>query len=100
MDQNNTETRTLTVNDPVDQDTLDRFAQLDMSANQVCRRVGDMELERVRLVRALATLDSERSKLFEKILMDRGLAPTTVIHINPQTGEITMDSPPVENPTG
>jgi molybdate-binding protein len=90
MDQNTTP-ENLTVSDPVDQDTLERFAQLDYSASQIGRRFVDMEMERVRLVRSCASIEQERTKLFEKVLLDRGLAPNTVVHINPQTGEIKTE---------
>lgn len=92
MDQNTTpENKALTINDPVEQEVLERFAQLDYSHIQVCRRLGDMELERVRLVRSLASIEQERTKLFEKVLLDRGLAPNTVVHIDPHSGEIKTD---------
>lgn len=80
----------LSPDDPVDADTLVKFGQLQASRMQCAERLLDLEQERVRVLRAAASLDTERQRIFESILVARGLAPNFPVEIDAKTGKITL----------
>lgn len=84
----------LTIDSPVPQETLVKFQQLQGARLQVAERFLDIENEKVRLLRAAANIELERSKLFEGLLVERGLAPNFPVEIDGATGLIK----PLENP--
>lgn len=84
----------LTINDPVDAETLKSFGELQAARGQMSERLLDLEMEKVRTLRAASNIDSERQRLFEKVLMDRGLPPNAPVEIDAKTGKITMITPP------
>lgn len=87
------ETQKLTVNDPVDTETRKRLEELGGARYEVADKLLEMEQEKIKLLVAANRLDEERSRTFEKILMDRGLAPTTPIEIEAQTGNLRVLHP-------
>jgi hypothetical protein len=84
------EKKRLTVEDPIDEETRSKFLSLQDSRLRVGNRLLDLELERVRLIRTASTVDNERQKLFESILIERGLSPSQPITIDSDTGQITV----------
>lgn len=76
----------LTINDPIDAETLQKFSQLQMSRVQVAERLLDLEQEKVRTMRAAAQIDTERQRLFETVLVARGLPPNFPVEIDAKTG--------------
>lgn len=87
------EAKKLTANDPVEPDTRKRLEELAGARFDVAERLLDLEQEKVKLLVAANRLDEERNRVFEKILMDRGMAPTTPIEIEAQTGNIRVLRP-------
>ena len=87
------ETQKLTVNDPVDTETRKRLEELGGARYEVADKLLEMEQEKVKLLVAANRLDEERNRTFEKILLDRGLAPTTPIEIEAQTGNLRVLRP-------
>ena len=61
----------LTLDDPLDADTLGKFKQLQTVRLQVSERLLDLEQEKVRILRMAANVDQERTKLFETVLSPR-----------------------------
>jgi phosphoenolpyruvate-protein kinase (PTS system EI component) len=85
----------LTIADPVAPETLAKFAELQTARLQAAERLLDLEQDKIRVLRAASSIDTERQKLFEEVLIARGLSPTAVVEINAQTGLITpVGSPP------
>ncbi len=102
------DTKKLTLEDPVDADTLKKLGELREARLQVAERHLDMESEQVRLMVMARQLDAEKNRIFEKILADRGLPPTFPVNIDGTTGKLSplanmpqpQPPPPAEKPAG
>ena len=80
----------LDINTPIASEDLSRFSQLQMARLQIADRVLELEQEKIRAMRAAANVDTERQKLFEKVLADRGLPPNYPVEIDSKTGQIKI----------
>lgn len=78
----------LTINDPVDAETLKHMEELQIRRAQVAERLLDLENERVRLLRMAQGVDMERSRVFETINLVRGLPTDFPLEIDAKTGSI------------
>lgn len=87
------ETKKLTPNDPVDAATRKKLEELGAARYDVADKLLELEQEKVKILVAANRIDEERNRIFEKILMDRGLPPTTPIEIEAQTGNIRLLRP-------
>lgn len=79
-----------TVQTPVEPEVLQMFGQLSAHKAQLCEQYVDLENEKIRLQIAIRGLDQEKQRLFEKVLLDRGLSATTPVEIDPDTGLIEL----------
>ena len=86
------EKKRLTPEDPVDEETRARFSSLQDARLRTGDRLLDLELEKVKLIRSASAIDNERQKLFEKILIERGLSPNQPVTIDSATGQIKVIS--------
>ncbi len=84
------EKKRLTADDPVDEETRAKFSALQDSRLRVSSRLLDLELERVRLIRSASAIDTEHQKLFERVLIERGLPPNQPVTIDQATGQIKV----------
>lgn len=80
----------LTVSDPVSTEDLARFGELQMARGQIAERLLELEQEKIRTLRAASNIDTERQRLFEKVLIERGLPPTATVEIEAKTGSIKL----------
>jgi hypothetical protein len=80
----------LTPNDPVSQEVLKKFEELDGARYELGARLLELEQERVRVLSAAHQVDQQRQRLFEQVLVERGLQPSTPVSINDKTGEIKV----------
>ena len=78
----------LTINDPVDPETLRKLDAVHVARQQLATQLLDLEEEKVRLLVAARPLRDERNKLFEKILIDRGLPPSFSVDVDLETGKL------------
>lgn len=83
----------LTVADPISQETLSKFQQLAQSRAQLSEQYVDLDNEKIRLQIAIRQIDQEKQRLFESVLVERGLTPTTPVEIDSQTGLINVLTP-------
>lgn len=90
----------LSIKDPIDAATLQKFKQFQLARSEVALRLLDLEQEKVRTLRAAAAVDADRAKLFESVLVERGLAPTTAVEIDANTGMIHPVGDQPEEPSG
>jgi hypothetical protein len=93
----------LTINDPVDQETLTKFSQLQTARLQLSERLLDLEMEKVRTIRAATQVDTERQRLFETVLLARGLAPNAPVEVDAKTGiikSLLTSGPPSDGGAG
>ena len=82
--------KALTPNDPVSPDALKKFEELDAARYELGARLLELEQERVRVLSAAHQVDQQKQRLFEMVLVERGLQPTTQVSINDKTGEIKV----------
>jgi len=92
------ETKKLTPSDPVDPETRKKLEELGAARFDIAERLLEMEQDKVKLLVAANRVDEERGRLFEKVLMDRGLSPTTPVEIEAQTGNIRVLRPQAPQP--
>lgn len=84
------EKKHLTVDDPIDSETRGRFASLQDARLRMGDRLLDLELEKVKVIRSASAIDNERQKLFERVLIERGLSPNQPVTIDSATGQIKV----------
>lgn len=89
-DTNGEAPKKLTINDPVPRETLQRLALLTEAKGQVAMRMLELEQEKIQCLGQAKRLGEENERLFTAILMERGLAPGTVVSIDGQTGKLTL----------
>ena len=85
-DQTESNQPKLTIADPVDAETLKKFQQLQSSRLQVAEHLLNIEQDKIRLMRAASNIEAERQRLFEEVLMSRGLPPNYPVEIDGKTG--------------
>jgi hypothetical protein len=83
------EVKQLAPDTPVAKDVLMGLQRLQQSRMSLGERLLDLEAEKVRLLAAVQRLDNEKTRVFEGILMERGLPPNSVVEIDAETGAIT-----------
>lgn len=90
MSENEAPLAKKSVSDPVSPEDLARLAELQSARVQVAERMLDLEQEKVRTLRAASNIDTERQRLFERLLMERGLPPNAPVEIEAKTGVIKV----------
>ena len=80
----------LTINDPVSLEVLQEFNQLEAARHDIAMRLLALEQERVRLLAAAHQVDKQHERMFEKVLVDRGVAPNVPVEIDHTTGHVTL----------
>ena len=89
----NDQIKKLTPADPLDEETKQKLDELTEMSYDIAIKLYESEQAKVRLLVAGRQVDVEKQKLFEKILMDRGLPPNTPVEIDGQTGMIKVLHP-------
>ncbi len=84
------ELKKLSIEDPVSPGDLARFGELQMARGQIAERLLELKQEEIRTLRAASNVDTERQRLFEKVLMERGLPPTAPVEIDAKTGTVKL----------
>lgn len=85
-----TEAKRLTIEDPIEPEILAKFSELENTRMRIGGQMLDLRSEEVRLMVAARRIDEEKQRLFDKVLVDRGLSPTTPVEINAETGRISL----------
>jgi hypothetical protein len=86
-------TKRLTIDDPVGKETLDKLAELETGEINTSLQLMALKQEEVRLLAVGRKIDDERHRIFERLLMERGLAPNNQATIDSATGKITLVRP-------
>jgi len=90
MKMSNESNAKLTLEDPVGKEALDKLAELEAAEINTALQVLALRQEEVKLLAASHRIDADRQKLFQRLLIERGLAPNTAASIDPATGKITV----------
>lgn len=99
-----TESKTgrLTVDDPVSNETLAQFSEIEDAFTRVAVRLLHLEQEKIQLLAAAKRATDERQTLFESVLIARGVSPSAGVTLDSVTGKLTLRkaTPPApEEPT-
>lgn len=90
MSDTPTTEKKLTVNDPVTPEQLKRIGELTGARYDLADRLLDLEQQKVGILVSAKQVDEEKNRIFNKILMERGLPPGTPIEIDGETGVLTV----------
>lgn len=88
-----TPNKKLTIDDPVDADTLAQFNKLESARYEIGSQLLELEQERVRLLSAAHRVDEQRQRTFERVLVDRGLPPNAQVEVDSNTGRLKLLKP-------
>jgi hypothetical protein len=93
------ESKRLTPNDPVPMDTLQAFGHIEDARVRIALEILGVEQRKVQLLAAAKKVDEQHTRLFETILVERGLSPKTRVDIDSRTGALkVLDSEPPTPP--
>lgn len=81
----------LTPEDPVEREVLEQLRELQDSRLQIAENLLDLEQSKIQLLASAKRLDDQRSRIFQAILVDRGLPPSLPAEIDARTGKLVMD---------
>ncbi len=84
----------LSLEDPVGKETLDKLAELETTEINTALQLMAIKQEEVKLGAVGRRIEDERQRIFQKLLMERGLAPNTPATIDSTSGKITVVRPP------
>lgn len=87
----NAPTNKLSIKDPVEPEIIEKFRLLENARSECANNMLNLEQERVRILRVANSIDSERKKLFEAILIDRGISPAHPASIDGKTGLVKLE---------
>jgi hypothetical protein len=87
-----------TINDPVDPETVKQLADLTAARYDAADALLELEQRRVTILVSAKQIDDEKARVFNRILLERGLPPGTPIEIDGQTGQIVAHSSGDKNP--
>lgn len=88
----------LTAEDPIDSESLKTFNSLESARYEIGIQLLNTEQERVKLLATAHQVDQQRQRMFEKILVERGLPPNTQVEIDATTGKLTLLKRPAATP--
>lgn len=100
MPETDPNSKRLTVEDPIDPVILNRFGEMEGARMRLGAQLLEIEAEKVKIMVAARQIDVERQRLFEKVLSDRGVAPSTPVEIDSVTGKIRVLAPPPQASNG
>jgi hypothetical protein len=88
----------LTLQDPVGKEVLLDFNQLEDAQYKIALRMLALEEDKVKLLASSHQIQQQRQRMFEKVLMERGLQPDVPVEIDSKTGALTLLKPPEDPP--
>ena len=83
----------LTMDDPVGKEVLEKLAELESAEINAALSLMAMKQEEIKILAVARRVEDERLKIFEKILIDRGVAPNVPATIDQVTGKISLVRP-------
>jgi hypothetical protein len=87
--------KTLTPADPVPPEVLKKLSELVKVRAQLAERNLQLDSEKVHIQRLTGQVEAQKTKMFEGILMERGLSPSLPVEIDSSTGMLIIKDPPV-----
>ncbi len=96
--QTNGEAKRLTTEDPVSPETLAAFQQILGARQNIAMELMALEQLKIQLLAGNKKLQEQHDRLFQAILVERGLAPQTPAELDAKTGKITVVHVPQSPP--
>lgn len=93
-----TETKRLTIDDPVSDEIREQFSTIEDAYTRIAVRLLQLEQEKITLLASAKRCVDERQTLFESVLIERGVSPSAHVRLDSDTGKLTLRTPPVEPP--
>lgn len=90
------EPKRLTISDPVDPTVLSQLENLDRVRVDLGSQLLDLEQQKVGILAAAHRVEQQRQRLFDTVLMERGLDPKTLVQVDSKTGSIALRKDPSE----
>ena len=78
----------LSADDPVAPEMRQQLRQLHDARLHMCERAVDLDQEKIQVLAAIKRLDDQKHRVFEAILVERGLPPQTQVEIDGRTGKL------------
>lgn len=72
----------------VNAEDLARLRELNIARNSIAARLLELEIEKITILAAGKRVCEEEHSMFRRLASERGIAETTVMDINPRTGEV------------
>jgi hypothetical protein len=82
----------LTIDSPVGKDVVDKLEEMERARLVLSDRNMQIDVEKLRILNAVQGIEREHRKIYEKILLDRGLDPTLRVTVD-ETGKIELADP-------
>jgi len=89
----NGEAKRLTLDDPIPPETLTYFQKIMDARADIGIELLSLEEKKITLLAANKKLQEQHSRLFQGILMERGLPPTTMAQLDGRTGKLIIMQP-------
>jgi len=90
------EPKRLTLEDPVDPETLNELRSLQEARAGVADNLLSLRLEEIHLLAAARKIDDQHGRLFERCLIDRGVSAGARAEIDAKTGKVILEATPNE----
>lgn len=84
----------LTADDPVERDVLEQLRELQESRSRIADNLLDLEQSKIQLLASAKRVDDQRGRIFQAILVSRGLSPALSVEIDARSGKLILDDPP------
>lgn len=75
---------------PVDQETIAKLVGLHDKKSELALELLRIKEREILILAAASSVSLEIDRMHQRILTDRGLAPSTTVDVDPKTGALTL----------
>ena len=87
------EKKQLTANDPVSEEVFEQLVSLRDAKQQFATKLLDLEGEKIQILAAAKRIEQQTRRMFEQILVERGIAPDTIAFVDASTRKLVFKKP-------
>lgn len=92
----NGEAKRLTLDDPVPPETIQKLRQVQEAQAAIAVEFINLEERKIQLLAGNKKLREQYGRVFEALLIERGLSPDTLVDLDGKTGKIRLSQVPQE----
>lgn len=89
-EQNGTGERRLTINDPVPAEVIQQFRQIQTAQADIGLEFLRLEQRKIQLLAASKKLDEQHQRIFQALLVERGVDPAMPAELDGQSGKLVL----------